>query len=112
MQMRHSADVYGTMFKNEIFVELQTFSLESHIAVINFSKGFTVLLSVLEALDIKIGSYTIRGYAAIDKTRIEDSKQHSLPSAKISRKKIRALKNIKVGNTEKHKDVTYKSGGF
>ncbi|GFY11932.1 uncharacterized protein TNCV_4974321 [Trichonephila clavipes] len=39
----------------EIFVELQTFSLGSYIAVINFNKGFTGLLSVLEALDIKIG---------------------------------------------------------
>ncbi|GFX49694.1 uncharacterized protein TNCV_1637321 [Trichonephila clavipes] len=45
------------------------------------------LLSVLEALDIKIGSYTLRGYAAIDQTRIEDSKRHSLPSAKVKRKK-------------------------
>ncbi|GFW80259.1 uncharacterized protein TNCV_65911 [Trichonephila clavipes] len=44
----------------EIFVELQTFSLGSYIAVINFNKGFTGLLSVLEALDIKIGSYTLR----------------------------------------------------
>ncbi|GFW59984.1 CCHC-type domain-containing protein [Trichonephila clavipes] len=76
----------------EIFVELQTFSLGSHIAVINFNKGFfTRLLSVLEALDIKIGPCTIRGYAAIDKTRIEDSKRHSLPSAKITRKKFELL---------------------
>ncbi|GFX05974.1 uncharacterized protein TNCV_760101 [Trichonephila clavipes] len=75
----------------KIFVELQTFSLSSQIALINFNKGFTGLLSVLEALDIKCGSYTIRGYAAIDKTRIEDSKRHSMPSAKITRKKIRAL---------------------
>ncbi|GFV15802.1 uncharacterized protein TNCV_987851 [Trichonephila clavipes] len=96
----------------EIFVELQTFSLGSHIAVINFNKGFTGLLSVLEALDIKIGSYTIRGYAAIDQTRIEDSKRHSLPSAKITRKKIRAVKKSKVVNTEKHEGVTYKTGGF
>ncbi|GFT36960.1 uncharacterized protein TNCV_175051 [Trichonephila clavipes] len=71
----------------EIFVELQTFSLGSYIAVINFNKGFSGLLSVLEALDIKIGSYTLRGYAAIDQTRIEDSKRHSLPSAKVKRKK-------------------------
>ncbi|GFW05547.1 uncharacterized protein TNCV_437281 [Trichonephila clavipes] len=71
----------------EIFVELQTFSLGTYIAVINFNKGFTGLLSVLEALDIKIGSYTLRGYAAIDQTRIEDSKRHSLPSAKVTRKK-------------------------
>ncbi|GFX35753.1 uncharacterized protein TNCV_745461 [Trichonephila clavipes] len=76
----------------EIFVELQTFSLVSYIAVIYFNKGFTRLLSVLEALDIKIGAYTLRGYAAIDQTRIEDSKRHSLPSAKDKRKKIELLK--------------------
>ncbi|GFV55866.1 uncharacterized protein TNCV_390271 [Trichonephila clavipes] len=70
------------------------------------------LLSVLEALDIKIGSYTLRGYAAIDQTRIEDSKRHSLPSAKVKRKKIRAIKKRKVVNTEKHEGVTYKSGAF
>ncbi|GFU24687.1 uncharacterized protein TNCV_3178271 [Trichonephila clavipes] len=89
----------------EIFVELQTFSLGSYIAVINFNKGFSGLLSVLEALDIKIGSYTLRGYAAIDQTRIEDSKRHSLPSAKVKRKKkfellkrekLLILKNMKV----------------
>ncbi|GFW71476.1 uncharacterized protein TNCV_3460021 [Trichonephila clavipes] len=96
----------------EIFVELQTFSLGSYIAVINFNKDFTGLLSVLEALDIKIGSYTLRGYAAIDQTRIEDSKRHSLPSAKVTRKKIRATKKRKVVNTEKHEGVTYKSGAF
>ncbi|GFW07131.1 uncharacterized protein TNCV_3693261 [Trichonephila clavipes] len=70
----------------EIFVELQTFSLGSYKAVITFNKGFKGLLSVLEALDIKIGSYTLRGYAAIDQTRIKDSKRHSLPSAKVTRK--------------------------
>ncbi|GFW84734.1 uncharacterized protein TNCV_1814641 [Trichonephila clavipes] len=67
----------------EIFVELQKFSLGSHIAVINFNKVFTGLLSVLEALGIKIGSYTIRGYAAIDKTRIEDSKRPIFAQFKI-----------------------------
>ncbi|GFT62223.1 uncharacterized protein TNCV_1701171 [Trichonephila clavipes] len=80
--------------------------------VINFNKGFTRLLSVLEALDIKIGSYILRGYAAIDQTRIEDSKRHSLPSAKVTRKEIRAIKKRKVVNTEKHEDVTYKYGAF
>ncbi|GFX00658.1 uncharacterized protein TNCV_2236651 [Trichonephila clavipes] len=81
----------------EIFVELQTFSLGSYIAVINFNKDFSGLLSVLEALDIKIGSYTLRGYAAIDRTRIEDSKRYSLPSAKVKRKKkIRAIKREKL----------------
>ncbi|GFT43444.1 uncharacterized protein TNCV_814981 [Trichonephila clavipes] len=96
----------------EIFVELQTFSLGSYIAEINFNKGFTGLLSVLEALNVKIGSYTLRGYAAIDQTRIEDSKRHSSPSAKVTRKKIRAIKKRKVVNTEKHEGVTYKSGAF
>ncbi|GFU56019.1 uncharacterized protein TNCV_3404881 [Trichonephila clavipes] len=96
----------------EIFVELQTFSLGSYIAVITFNKGFKGLLSVLEALDIKIGSYTLRGYAAIDQTRIEDSKRHSLPSAKVTRKKFELLKKRKVVNTEKHEGVTYKSGAF
>ncbi|GFV21064.1 uncharacterized protein TNCV_3320831 [Trichonephila clavipes] len=80
----------------EIFVELQTFSLGSYIAVITFNKGFKGLLSVLEALDIKIGSYTLRGYAAIDQTRIEDSKRHSLPSAKVTRKKFELLKREKL----------------
>ncbi|GFY21117.1 CCHC-type domain-containing protein [Trichonephila clavipes] len=80
----------------EIFVELQTFSLGSYIAVITFNKGFKGLLSVLETLDIKIGSYTLRGYAAIDQTRIKDSKRHSLPSAKVTRKKIRAIKREKL----------------
>ncbi|GFY28364.1 CCHC-type domain-containing protein [Trichonephila clavipes] len=80
----------------EIFVELQTFSLGSYIAVITFNKGFKGLLSVLEALDIKIGSYTLRGYAAIDQTRIEDSKRHSLPSAKVKRKKFELLKREKL----------------
>ncbi|GFW62370.1 uncharacterized protein TNCV_290441 [Trichonephila clavipes] len=80
----------------EIFVELQTFSLGSYIAVITFNKGFKGLLSVLEALDIKIGSYTLRGYAAIDQTRIKDSKRHSLPSAKLQEKKIRAIKREKL----------------
>ncbi|GFT81712.1 uncharacterized protein TNCV_3675181 [Trichonephila clavipes] len=96
----------------EIFVELQTFSLGSYIAVITFNKGFKGLLSVLEALDIKIGSYTLRGYAAIDQTCIEDSKRNSLPSAKVTRKKIRAIKKRKVVNTKKHEGVTYKSGAF
>ncbi|GFV26839.1 uncharacterized protein TNCV_3455101 [Trichonephila clavipes] len=80
----------------EIFVELQTFSLGSYIAVITFNKGFKGLLSVLEALDIKIGSYTLRGYAAIDQTRIEDSKRHSLPSAKVTKKKFELLKREKL----------------
>ncbi|GFW74525.1 putative transposase rhodnius neglectus [Trichonephila clavipes] len=90
--------------KRNTFVELQTFSLGSYIAVINFNKGFSGLLSVLEALNIKIGSYTLRGYAAIDQTRIEDSKRHSLPSAK--KKKIRAIKKRKVVNTEKHEETS------
>ncbi|GFV12414.1 uncharacterized protein TNCV_3078721 [Trichonephila clavipes] len=97
----------------EMFVELQTFSLGSYIAVINFNKGFTGLLSVLEALDIKIGSYILRGYAAIDQTRIEDSKRQTLFAQwKSYKKKIRAIKKRKVVNTEKHEGVTYKSRAF
>ncbi|GFV30900.1 transposable element Tc3 transposase [Trichonephila clavipes] len=49
---------------------------------------------------------------SIDQTRIKDSKRHSLPSAKVTRKKIRAIIKRKVVNTEKHEGVTYKSGAF
>ncbi|GFX82346.1 uncharacterized protein TNCV_2870271 [Trichonephila clavipes] len=79
----------------EIFVELQTFSLGSYIAVINFNKVFRAIVCI-RSPRYKIGSYTLRGYAAIDQTCIEDSKRHSLPSAKVKEKKIELLKEKKL----------------
>ncbi|GFU85582.1 hypothetical protein TNCV_476021 [Trichonephila clavipes] len=85
----------------EIFVELQTFSLGSYIAVITFNKGFKGLLSALEALDIKIGSYTLRGYAAIGSNSYRGLKNDTLAQCKSYKKKIRAIiKKRKVVNTE------------
>ncbi|GFW73332.1 uncharacterized protein TNCV_2799961 [Trichonephila clavipes] len=71
----------------EIFVELQTFSLGSYTAVINFNKGFTGLLSVLETLDIKIGSHTLRGYAAIDQNSYRELKTTLFAQCKSYKKK-------------------------
>ncbi|GFV60088.1 uncharacterized protein TNCV_3886061 [Trichonephila clavipes] len=96
----------------EIFVELQTFSLGSYIAVITFNKGFKGLLSVLEALDIKKLGLTLYEVMQPLIKLVSRTQNDTLCPVQKLQEKIRAIKKRKVVNTEKHEGVTYKSGAF
>ncbi|GFW11647.1 uncharacterized protein TNCV_42821 [Trichonephila clavipes] len=80
----------------EIFVELQTFSVGSYIAVINFNKGFTGLLSVLEALDIKLGPTIYEVMQQLIKLVSRTQNDTLCPVQKLQEKKFELLKREKL----------------
>ncbi|GFX45851.1 uncharacterized protein TNCV_934901 [Trichonephila clavipes] len=78
------------------FVEKQTLRLRNYIAIILFNSGFAGILPLLQKLGMKLCS-EMKGYFwYLDKTRIVDSTMHSKPDKKLSRKKERPFKTLKV----------------
>lgn len=105
-------NVFWTIIPKEVFVEFTTFCLGSNIAVIQFNNGYMGFIKVLELLNIVPGVYTLQGYKSIDSDRIVDSKRHSLQSAKVTRKILRASRKKKSSNNEVKEGPTYKAGEF
>ncbi|GFW58754.1 uncharacterized protein TNCV_379371 [Trichonephila clavipes] len=96
----------------EVFVEHQTLRLGAYIAVVEFNNGFQGLISILNEMGIVSGYYTIRGQKIFDNERIEDSKRHSLPTAKTCRRKLRAIRKKRNIKIEEEEGITYKTGEF
>lgn len=70
------------------------------------------MLSVLKQLGLSAGSYIIRELKLGDCERINDSKRHSLPKAKLQRKKLCAQRKKKCIKYEEKEGVTYQLGEF
>ncbi|GFT49139.1 uncharacterized protein TNCV_3262411 [Trichonephila clavipes] len=91
-----SVNVVWSIIPNDNFVEQQTFRLRNYIAIIRFNSRFAGLLPLLQKLGMKLCS-EMKGYFwYIYKTRIVDSTRHSKPDKKLSRKKERPFKTVKV----------------
>lgn len=94
------------------FVELQTLQLGAYIAVLQFNDGAKGILAVLNKLGLSAGAFTRNGLMLSDYERINNSKRHSLPEAKIHRKKLRAKQKIKGLQYKGKEGLTYKPGEF
>lgn len=104
--------VLWNFIPKQSFVELQTLQLGSYIAVLQFNDGAKGVLSVLNKLGVSVGAFTRNGLMLGDFERLNDSKRHSIPEAKIQRKKLRAKRKNKGLQYEGKEGVTYKSGEF
>lgn len=66
--------IIGKRVPKDVFACLRLLKLGAYDAVVNFNDGYNGCMSILTALDIKnIGSFTLQGYRALDKLRIDDS---------------------------------------
>ncbi|GBM15134.1 hypothetical protein AVEN_242174-1 [Araneus ventricosus] len=105
-------NVLWTILPKNTFVELQTLSLGSSIAVLLFNDGFSGIIGVLNELGITPGHYTLTHYSSFDTERIVTSKRQCLPATKLSRKKKRVNRKMKNKKIENKEGVCYKSGDF
>lgn len=105
-------NVIWTILPKETFVGLQTLLLGAHIAVLLFNSGYLGLLPIFNTLGIPYAEKMVLNYLGIDKMRVINSKRHSLPSAKIARKKRRAAKKSKLSHYESKEGCMYKCGEF
>lgn len=96
----------------DVFVELSTLRLGGYMAVIQFNSGFHGLLDILKQLGVIPGDFTVKGFAELDQDRVSESKRHSQPNVKITRKKNRLAKKKKLTKHEQTEGITYKSGDF
>lgn len=94
------------------FVELTSLQLGSYIAVLQFNDGAKGILSVLNHLNLNMGTYMEKGFKSSDSGRINDSKRKSLPEAKIQRKKLCARRKKKCVQNEEKEGLTYCPGAF
>lgn len=94
------------------FVELFTFSFGAYMSLIQFNKGYTGLLSILNNLGIIPGEFTVKGFKNLDIRRIAESKRHSLQLTKMRRKQNRAARKRICIRNEGVEGTTYKSGQF
>lgn len=104
--------VLWQMIPKQTFVEFKTFQLGAYIALLQFNQGAKGILSVIENLGLTPDHRVVQQFNLIDKRRIHDSKRHSLPEAKLLRKKLRAIRKKKWTNDELQEGPTYKAGEF
>lgn len=94
------------------FIEIKTLQLGAYLAVLQFNKGMKSVIEVLEAMGIETGKHTLKGLNLIDIERINDSRRHSLPDAKIIRKKLHAKRKNKYVRNNEVEGSSYEAGGF
>lgn len=104
--------VLWQMVPKSTFVELKTLQLGAYLAVLQFNKGMSSVITVLESMGITTGQYMLKGLCQIDKERIHDSRRHSLPESKVVRKKLSAKRKKKYVKNEEKEGICYDAGGF
>ncbi|GFW52840.1 uncharacterized protein TNCV_2394191 [Trichonephila clavipes] len=80
-------NIVWSIIPKDNFVEQQTLRLTNYVAIILFNSGFSGLLPLLQKLEMKLCSEMKEYFWYLDNTRIVDSKRHSKPDKKLSRKK-------------------------
>ncbi|GFT44780.1 uncharacterized protein TNCV_2845521 [Trichonephila clavipes] len=94
----------------DVFVSLKILRLGGYMAVVQFNKGFQVLIDTLKHFGVTVGVLTLKGFSELDEIRKIDSKRHSLTVAKVGRKKNRLAKRKKLIKNELIEGVSYKTG--
>ena len=95
------------------YVEQETVTLATYLAVLKFNDGDISFLKIFEDLDIEPGYFTCKGSQDCDEARIKSSARKSSEKVKVIRRKtLRHLRKNYLDNAEAKEGVTYEAGSF
>ncbi|GBM33098.1 hypothetical protein AVEN_240736-1 [Araneus ventricosus] len=106
------SNVLWTILPKNTYVELQTLSLGSSIAVLLVNDGFSGIIGVLNELGITPGHYTLIIITASTPSELQLRKGSVCQQQNYLGKKNRANRKLKNNKIENKKGVCYKSGDF
>ncbi|GFX35751.1 uncharacterized protein LOC101238613 [Trichonephila clavipes] len=96
----------GILFPKNIFIGLETFRLGALLALILYNSGYAGILSVIRNVNGSLPESVAQELLKFDKQRISTSLRHSLPIAKLSRKKRKAARKTKSTKDEKNRRLS------
>ncbi|GFV96438.1 uncharacterized protein TNCV_2943711 [Trichonephila clavipes] len=106
-------NILWNIVPKNIFIGLETFRLGALLALILYNSGYAGILSVIRNVNGSLPESVAQELLKFDKQRISTSLRHSLPIAKLSRKKKRkAARKTKSTKDEKTEGLVYSYGGF
>jgi hypothetical protein len=94
------------------YVELETVTLATYLAVLKFNDGDISFLKLFKDLDIEPGVFTLKGAEKCDVSRIKLSAKKSKDSVKKQRKTLRHLRKKYIDDAEEKEGVVYEGGSF
>ncbi|GFU67463.1 uncharacterized protein LOC101238613 [Trichonephila clavipes] len=98
-----SYNILWNIVPKNIFIGLETFRLGALLALILYNSGYAGILSVIRNVNGSLPESVAQELLKFDKQRIPTSLRHSLPIAKLSRKKEKQLGKQKVLRMKKQK---------
>ncbi|GFY18261.1 uncharacterized protein LOC101238613 [Trichonephila clavipes] len=96
-------NILWNIVPKNIFIGLETFRLGALLALILYNSGYAGILSVIRNVNGSLPESVAQELLKFDKQRISTSLRHSLPIAKLSRKKEKQLGKQKVLRMKKQK---------
>ncbi|GFU22754.1 uncharacterized protein TNCV_105711 [Trichonephila clavipes] len=105
-------NILWNIVPKNIFIGLETFRLGALLALILYNSGYAGILSVIRNVNGSLPESVAQELLKFDKQRISTSLRHSLPIAKLSRKKRKAARKTKSTKDEKTEGLVYSYGGF
>ncbi|GFW47592.1 retrovirus-related Pol polyprotein from transposon 412 [Trichonephila clavipes] len=89
-------NILWNIVPKNIFIGLETFRLGALLALILYNSGYAGILSVIRNVNGSLPESVAQELLKFDKQRISTSLRHSLPIAKLSRKKRKAARKTKI----------------
>ncbi|GFT15757.1 uncharacterized protein LOC101238613 [Trichonephila clavipes] len=107
-------NILWNIVPKNIFIGLETFRLGALLALILYNSGYAGILSVIRNVNGSLPDSVAQELLTFDKQRTSTSLRHSLPIAKLSRKKKKEKQARKTKSTkdEKAEGLVYSYGGF
>ncbi|GFY32438.1 uncharacterized protein LOC101238613 [Trichonephila clavipes] len=105
-------NILWNIVSKNIFIGLETFRLGALLALILNNSGYAGILSVIRNVNGFLPESVAQELLKFDKQRISTSLRHSLPIAKLSRKKRKAARKTKSTKDEKTEGLVYSYGEF
>ncbi|GFU50541.1 uncharacterized protein LOC101238613 [Trichonephila clavipes] len=105
-------NILWNIVPQNIFIGLETFRLGALLALILYNSGYADILSVIRNVNGFLPESVAQELLKVDKQRISTSLRHSLPVAKLSRKKRKAARKTKSTKDEKTEGLVYSDGGI
>ncbi|GFU70635.1 CCHC-type domain-containing protein [Trichonephila clavipes] len=94
-------NILWNIVPKNIFIGLETFRLGALLALILYNSGYAGILSVIRNVNGSLPESVAQELLTFDKQRTSTSLRHSLPIAKLSRKKRKAARKTKSTKDEK-----------
>ncbi|GFW66091.1 uncharacterized protein LOC101238613 [Trichonephila clavipes] len=101
-----SYNILWNIVPKNIFIGLETFRLGALLALILYNSGYAGILSVIRNVNGSLPESVAQELLKFDKQRISTSLRHSLPIAKLSRKKRKAARKTKSTKDEKNRRLS------